>query len=255
MQYPVESKNIKLVYDPQAIALEVHVEDSGVVWSWAEGGKLRLGDGTVLPFLAGECQSRACKRGRIEGVQATYTSLRDEKGNAYPFTVDTFVGIDQNTDQLRVQATVTGDAPGNVAALEFPPRMKFEVKEGHGYTVLPRMQGTLVPAGHPIQIINGYIFERDGYMPLYGQVQDGCGYAAIFATPYDARYALAGEEVQPYFIPSLGTMSYMREMVFAFFPKGDFNTIAKIYRAYRAERGHLVSLRENIARNPKVEYL
>ncbi|MBO7295632.1 MAG: hypothetical protein J6V39_00085, partial [Clostridia bacterium] len=255
MQYPVESKNIKLVYDPQAIALEVHVEGSDVVWSWAEGGKLRLGDGTVLPFFAGECQSRACKRGRIEGVQATYTSLRDEKGNAYPFTVDTFVGIDQNTDQLRVQATVTGDAPGNVAALEFPPRMKFEAAEGHGYTVLPRMQGTLVPAGHPIQIINGYIFERDGYMPLYGQVQDGCGYAAIFATPYDARYALAGEEVQPYFISSLGTMSYMREMVFAFFPKGDFNTIAKIYRAYRAERGHLVSLREKIARNPKVEYL
>ena len=255
MQYPVESKRIKLLYDPEALALQVHVEGSEVVWQWADGGKLRLGDGNELLLCHAKCQSRACKRGRIEGVQATYTDLRDAQGNVYPFTVDTFVGIDRNTDHLRVQAAVTGDAPGNIAALEFPPRMKFEVEEGHGYTVLPRMQGTLVPAGHPIQIINGMIFERDGYMPLYGQVQDGCGYAAIFATPYDARYALAGEEVQPYFVPSLGTISYMREMQFAFFPKGDFNTIAKIYRAYRAERGHLVSLREKIARNPGVEYL
>ena len=33
MQYLVESKQIKLVYDPEAIALEVHVEGSDVVWS------------------------------------------------------------------------------------------------------------------------------------------------------------------------------------------------------------------------------
>ena len=40
MQYPVESKRIKLLYDPEALALEIHVEGSEVVWQWADGGKL-----------------------------------------------------------------------------------------------------------------------------------------------------------------------------------------------------------------------
>ncbi len=255
MQYLIETKHIKLVYDPEAISLTVHVAGSDIAWSWADGGKLRLGNGTELLLCAGTCKSRACKRGRIDGVQATYTDLRDAQGNAYPFAVDAFAGIDATTGQLRVQAVVTGDQPGNIAALVYPPRMRFEAGEGEGYTVLPRMQGTLVPAGHPIKIVNGFIFERDGYMPLFGQIHNGCGYAAIYATPYDARYALDGEEVQPYFIPSLGTMSYMREMVYSFFAEGDFNTVAKIYRAYREERGHLVKLKEKIARNPKVAYL
>ena len=255
MQYVVQTKGISLEYCPESLSLCISVADGEILWKWADAALVRLGDGTELPFKAASCQSRACKRGRLEGVWAQYSGLRDGEGNVYPYEVDTFVGVDPTSGQVRMQASVSGDAPGNIAALVWPPRMQFDAKEGEGYTVLPRMQGTLVPAGHPIKITNGFIFERDGYMPLFGQVHGGCGYAAIFGTPYDARYALAGEEVQPYFIPSLGTMSYMREMVYCFFAKGDFNTIAKIYRAYRAERGHLVSLREKIARNPKVEYL
>lgn len=255
MKYQIVTRKLQLEYDPEILALTVRVLGSDEVWTWSDGGVLRLGNGAEVSLGAAQCQSRACKRGRLDGVQATYTGLRDAQGNAYPFTVDTFVGYDAASGHVRMQATVRKDQPGDVASLVWPPRMRFAVKEGEGYTVLPRMQGTLVPAGHPIQIVNGYIFERDGYMPLFGQVHNGCGYAAIYATPYDARYELASEEVQPYFIPSLGTMSYMREMVYDFFAKGDFNTIAKSYRAYRAERGHLVSLREKIARNPKVEYL
>ncbi len=255
MQYLIKTESIRLEYDPEALALCVGVAGSEISWSWADCASLRIPSGEELYFRAASCQSRACKRGRMDGVRAVYTGFCDASGQQYPYAVDTFVGIDTTTGQVRMQAAVTGDAPGNIAALVWPPRMKFEAGEGEGYTVLPRMQGTLVPAGHPIQIINGFIFERDGYMPLFGQVHKGCGYAAIFGTPYDARYSLAGEEVQPYFIPSLGTMSYMREMVYGFFAKGDFNTVAKIYRAYREERGHLVKLQEKIARNPKVEYL
>ena len=255
MQYLIQSDLLCLHYDPEAVALRVDVQGSNVSWSWIDDACLRMGDGLELAFRTAKCQSKTRKLGNMDGVQATYTGFCDAAGNALPFTVDTFVGIDPASGQLRVQADVRGDAPGNIAALVYPPRMQFDAKEGEGYTVLPRMQGTLVPAGHPIQIVNGYIFERDGYMPLFGQVKQGCGYAAIFDTPYDARYSLVGEEVQPYFIPSLGTMSYTRRMIYGFFPEGDFNTIAKVYRAYRAERGRLVTLKEKIAHNPKVEYL
>ena len=255
MQYLIQTDKVRLDYDPEAISLRVTVAGSDVVWHWADAGKVRLGNGAELRLTSAKCQSYTYANGCTNGVRATYTGFCDAAGKEYPYVLETYVGLEAASEQMRVQAWIQGDGRGEIAALEYPPRMRFEAGEGEGYTVLPRMQGTLVPAGHPIQIINGYIYERDGYMPLFGQVHNSCGYAAIYATPFDARYALVGEEVQPFFIPSLGTMSYKREMVFGFFAKGDFNTIAKVYRAYRKERGHLVTLREKIARNPRVEYL
>ena len=255
MQYIFNNQTIKVEYDPETMSLNVSTAGSDVVWSWADAGKVRLGGGGEISLADAECQSYAYQNGTLNGVRASYRGFFDANGQKRTFVVETFVGVDEASGQLRTRAWMTGDGRGEVAALVFPPRMKFDVAEGEGYTILPRMQGTLVPAGHPIEIVNGFIFERDGYMPLFGQVNNGCGYAAIYETPYDARYEMVGEEVQPYFIPSLGSMSYEREMIFSFFASGDFNTIAKIYRAYRAERGRLVTLREKIARNPKVEYL
>lgn len=256
MNYQFQNNAISVVYDPELLSLRVSVNGSDVIWSWAENAaKVRLGGGEVLHFADAVCESRPYKNGTMEGVRADYRNFRTADGRELRFSVETFVGVDDASGELRVQAMMKNDGHGEVAALVYPPRMKFEAAEGEGYTVLPRMQGTLVPAGHPIQIVNGFIYERDGYMPLFGQVNRGCGYAAIYETPFDARYELAVEDVQPYFIPSLGSLSYRREMIFRFFSDGDFNTIAKIYRAYRKERGKLVTLREKIAKNPNVEYL
>ena len=255
MQYLLQNKIIKVEYDPEAITLSVATEGSDTIWSWASTGSVRLGNGTELDLVDAKCESFAYKNGTVDGVRASYSGFCGSDGQKRAFTVETFVGVDESSGELRAQAWLNGDGHGEIAALVYPPRMKFEAKEGEGYTILPRMQGTLVPAGHPIKIANGFIYERDGYMPLFGQVHNGCGYAAIYETPYDARYELEGEEVQPYFIPSLGSMSYTREMIYNFFADGDFNTIAKIYRAYRKERGKLITLREKIAKNPNVEYL
>lgn len=264
MKYLLQNKIIKAQYDPEEITLSVEVEGSDVVWSWASTGKLRLSDGAELDLANAVCKSFAYSSGTMDGVRARYSGLCSPNGQQMAFTVETYVGIDETSGELRTHAWVEGDKFGEISALVYPPRMRFDAKEGEGYTVLPRMQGTLVPAGHPIDMSKGatattstvgYIYERDGYMPIFGQIHNGCGYAAIYETPFDARYELVGEEVQPFFVPSLGLMSYKREMVFRFFPEGDFNTIAKIYRAYRAERGKLVTLREKIAKNPNVDYL
>jgi hypothetical protein len=255
MQYFIQNDRIGVEYHPEKLSLRVSVAGSDISWSWAQAGSVRLGNGIELSLADAKCKSEAYSNGIEQGVRAEYTGLCDAQGKEYLFSVQTFVCLENSSGQLRVRATVQGDARGEIAALCYPPRMSFKVAEGEGYTVLPRMQGTLVPAGHPIQIMNGFIYERDGYIPLFGQVHGGCGYAAIYATPFDARYELAGEEVQPYFIPSLGSMSYCREMIFDFFAQGDFNTIAKIYRAYCEERGSFITLKQKIARNPSIEYL
>ena len=253
MNYTFENRIIKVEYDPAALSLRVAITGSDVVWSWASGGSVRLGAGAELALKDAKCESYAYENGTMKGVCAKYSDFCLADGSKVPFKVETFVGVDEASGELRTKAWIEGDRHGEIAALVYPPRMSFDSSDG--YTVLSRMQGSLIPAGYPLKITNGYIYERDGYMPLYGQVKGGAGYAAIYETPYDARYAFENDEVQPFFIPSLGSMSYQREMIFSFFARGDFNTIAKVYRAYRKERGRLTTLREKIAKNPKVGYL
>lgn len=255
MSYQLSSSRFAVTYTPETFALTVTVAGSTVAWSWANTPFLTLTGGKQLSFASAACQSRDVTTGVDYRVRASYTGFTDEEGNAYPYTVETCVSMNFNTGLLKAEAYVVGDGMGEIAALAYPPRMRFDAPVDHGYTVLPRMQGTILPAGHPYTFHDGLIFERDAYIPVYGQIHDGCGYAAIIDTPYDARYSVVGEEIQPYFIPSLGLMRYARAVLYDFFPEGDFNTIAKTYRAYLIERGEMVTLKEKIARNPKIEYL
>ena len=256
MQYYFQTSGIKVQYDPEAVSLCVSIEGSDTQWAWADNsGGIRLCSGEGFSLSNASCKSYAYKNGTMDGVRATYSDFSNGNGNKKGFTLETYVGIDGASGQLRCISWIDGDGIGEINALLYPPRMKFDAESGEGYTVLSRMQGSLIPAGLDVKVENGFIYERDGYMPLYGQIKGGCGYAAIYETPFDARYDFDNGEVQPFFIPSLGKMSYAREMIFSFFPVGDFNTIAKIYREYRRERGKFVTLREKIAKNPKVEYL
>ena len=255
MMYQLHSPQFDLVYTPETFSLTVTVQGSDTAWSWANLPFMALSNEKSLSFADANCESREYATGVERGVRATYSGFTDGEGNAYPFVVETTVSINPNTGFLKAEARVEGDGMGDISVLAYPPRMKFDAPEGHGYTVLPRMQGTIIPAGHPESMNDGIVFERGAYIPVYGQVWDGCGYAAIIDTPYDARYNVTGEEIQPYFVPSLGTMRYARALLYSFFTKGDFNTIAKIYRGYLSERGELKTLKEKITRNPKVEYL
>lgn len=255
MSYTLTADRLRVDYTPETSALTVSVDGAPHTWSWSCQPFLVLANGVAMPFLDAKCESYAHDTGVSKGVRAVYTEFRDTEGRVYPFTVRTTVSIDPDSGFLKAEALVEGDAPGEMAALAYPPRMGFNAPEGHGYTVLPRMQGTLLPAGHSYRFEDGLVFERAAYIPVYGQIHDGCGYTAIIHTPYDARYSVVGEEIQPYFAPSLGQMRYARGLLYDFFAEGDYNTVAKTYRRYLTERGELVTLREKIARNPKVAYL
>ena len=257
MNYRLENAGLVLDYTPETSSLTVTVVERAMTWSWTGGAAISLTDQTWLDFSSATCESAEFRAGVgvSKGIRATYTNFKDEAGKVYPFSVVTTLVVDETTGDVKTEATLKGDAFGQVAALIYPPRMQFDAKAGEGYTILPRMQGALIPAGEPIEPYHGLIYERHAYVPVFGQVKQGCGYTAIIDTPFDARYELMGEEIRPYFIPSLGYMSYARALRYSFFANGDFNTMAKCYRAYLAERGELVTLKEKIARNPKAEYL
>lgn len=259
MEFQFSYGHLSVCYDPAALSLSVAIDGCKQTWSWCGDAGIFPNDGTALAFSGASCEAAPYKTGVSEGVRATYTGFSKD-GVVYPYTVETYVCIDYTDNSLRAEMRLSGDARGDILEVQYPPRFALDDVAGAGYTVLPRMQGTLVPSGESIGLAGGEIFERDGYIPLYGQVKGavggkGAGYAAIFDTPYDAMYHFTESKVVPRFVPSLGKMDYKRVMRYVFFADGDFNTIAKCYRTYLAARGELVTLKEKIARNPRVAAL
>lgn len=164
-------------------------------------------------------------------------------------TVVIHAGIDGSTGDVVFTLNVANDEKCEIDRVVFPAPFEFDAKPGEGYTVLPRMQGALYPAGEKIEITNGLIFERDAYMPLFGRVRGNGGYAAIIDTPYDASYSVDGDRIVHEWRNSLGRMSYTRSIRFCFRENCDHNTVAKIYRAYLKERGRLITLKEKFEKN------
>lgn len=247
----IAERNI-ISYSPET--LEFQIRTSNTVWKWGETPFIVAG-GKKLSFSTAHCESRAKRTGVADGVEAEYSGLRDENGVEYGLTVYTFMWVNNTTFDVNFEVRVEGDRPGQIQRLCYPAPLEFGAREGHGYTVLPRMQGTIVPAGQHINIADGRIQERDGYMAFFGQVRDGAGYCAIYDTPYDCCYYLPSDMAAPYFITSLGTVRYKRRMTYTFIDDCDYVKIAKRYREYIRYKGQLITLEEKIARNPNVAYL
>ena len=164
-------------------------------------------------------------------------------------------GMERASGDVLFSVSVTGDAPGQLLEVRYPTPFEFDAAPGHGYTVLPLKQGTLIPAGDEIPFRRGRIFQGDAYMPIFGQWTDGAGYTAIYETPYDALYRSDGRQISPAWRTSLGTMRYERRIRYVFRAPYDHNVTAACYREYLKERGMLVTLAEKALRNPRVREL
>ncbi len=245
--HEIKNNSFLLEIDAENIKYTV-VLRSGEVWTITKRPYIRFTSGRIAEFPAPK-ETKITSTGTFDGVRSYY----DITGTK--ISVMTHVYVDRTTQDIVFELRVDGDEKGEIADVSYPAPFDFGAKAGEGYTVLPRMQGTLVPAGTEINVPIGDIFGRDAYMPLYGQVRNNSGYAAIFATPYDAKYKLCEDRVVPLFRPSMGKMSYIRKMIFRFRERCDYNVIAKCYRAYVKENGKLVTLKEKISKNPNVANL
>ncbi|MBM4090346.1 MAG: hypothetical protein FJ276_13120 [Planctomycetes bacterium] len=130
---------------------------------------------------------------------------------------------------------------------------------GTDLTVLPRMQGMLVP-GNWQQAISGEDLtnSRSFYLPWWGQIHDGHGVQAILETSADAggRYvhpAGGPTTVEPIWYASLGKFRYLRTIRYVFDDTATYVTMAKRFRRFVQERGDFVSLRDKLARTPALD--
>ncbi|MCR4620935.1 MAG: hypothetical protein K5663_02520 [Clostridiales bacterium] len=163
-------------------------------------------------------------------------------------TLHSRISVEKTTGELVFEVWAEGDKPGEIEYLYFPSPWQA----ADSYTVLPRSQGEIVPFGSEFKAEKSKIFERTAYMPMFGGVNaDGSAYLAVFDTPWDASYDYLDGSVYPIWRTSLGTLRYQRRMIYSFF-RGDYNDVAKRYRAYVRNKGALITLKAKQALNPLV---
>lgn len=223
----------------------------------------RNGETVELPFTAAKkvLVSRYVA-GIGRGVRAEYRDFYFE-GDKLGFAIDTLIWLEDTQGDLHAELEVRGDQPGEIRSIIWPAAFAFGAAEGDGYTVLPKMQGALIPARYAkdVPLFNeGMMMTRDAYMPWYGQIRQGAGYMTILETYSDAAYEWShtpgGDTLlAPKWLPCLGMGAYRRRVVFTFFGQADYNDLCKRYRRYVIEHGRLVTLREKMLRNPRVEGL
>lgn len=126
-------------------------------------------------------------------------------------------------------------------------------------SVIPRMQGTLIPGDWPQEIAaEDLVNSRAFYMPWWGQIHDGHGIQTILETSADAGghyvHAAGGPtQIAPLWYASLGRFAYTRTIRYVLDDAATYVTMAKRYRRHVQERGEFVTLKEKLVRTPALD--
>jgi len=262
-EYRIDGRSVSLWGDPSINRYEISV--GGEVWCMSDVPFIVFADETKIPFGA-PVSEKYVKTGTGEGIAAVYSGFEGHKH----ITVHTTAMIETLTDDVYFTMRVEGDRDNEINFVSFPAPFDFgkpfgdcaELTEKNlprSYTVLPLMQGSLIPAGTKVDKIK--MTRMNTYtssMSMFGQVRGKTGYLAIFETSYDGLYELRyenGEKVAPLWGRQLERMNYPRRMLYRFMTGCDYNDFAASYREYIRSRGWLVTLKEKIARNPNIARL
>lgn len=246
--------------------LSLSVIANGQTWAWAEVYQphitLKNGE-TVLFSQAQHIEHQLWNTGIGTGIRSNFTGL-SHNGADIPFSFTTIIWVEDSTGDVFFEWVPIQDDGLDVKAVYWPGEMDFEEISDKYYSVLPYLQGLLIPNNwkEPMQRVtfDGQMCTSSSYMPWFGQVRPNAGYIAICLQPWDAAYKLAHEENGPFhlsirWLPTLEKMGYRRIIRYSFLNNCDYNDLCKVYRKYVKETGHFTSLAEKAAKNPNVDKL
>ena len=261
--FTVKGENIILSGDPKKLTYSVKC--GAEEWVMSEKPYVLFEDGNKVEFPSPSYEAYF-KTGIHEGIEALYSDFGE-----YNITLRTKVAIEVITEDVLFLLETEKDEFRKIKRISFPAPFDYGKEYGDSgetfennlprcYTVLPLKQGSLIPADeeYSLENVNAnddtvMVYAANCYLPLFSQIRNKCGYLAIFETPFDAAYQRRGHKIAPIWKPSLGLMAYPRKLLFRFFENCDHNIIAKSYREYARDHGLLSTLKEKIAKNPKVE--
>ncbi len=230
----------------------------GQKWGWPSDYRPRIlmKDGSSLYFdEAGEQRHEEIQNGVGSGILSRYAFRGITE-------FETYVWTERASGDFRFEFIPLSDQKGSIAKVFWPGPMEFRQTSASWYTLLTQGQGLLIPNNWDRAEVRfsfeGRFLSADAYMPWFAQLRGNEGFLAIAETPWDAGILTENHswtEVSPWWEPSLGQIGYRRVLRYRFLSDCDYNTIAKEYRRYVFERGHLVTLKEKAVRNPNVEKL
>lgn len=249
--FKIENNDMTLIADTEKSVYRVETENGGVKQQWeiTEKPYILFKNGKKAEFGI-PIKSDLFENGTQKGVFAVYGNFKNSKTE-----VTAKAYIEKTSNTVFFEVYITNDEFDELSAVSYPAPFDFGAKVGEGYTVLPRMQGTLFPAGEEIVTYGGKVYERDSIMPMYGQKRNESAYIAIYDTPFDVRFEVHGDKIVPLWKTSLGHFSYPRRIRFNFLAHGDYNDMAKVYRSYVKSKGQLVTLKEKEIKNPEIKRL
>lgn len=248
----------ELVNDKLKVALaksdlSLQVTAGKTTWEMApcDDEDMRLASGNVSFLKAANRAVTEFRTGYSVGLLVTLSGFPDAAGE------ELILGIHISGNEVLFEITAPKEDPG-IKEVHWPKAVRFNTQAEGDYTVIPMMQGALIPANWSEKIERGGLTQsRWFYMPWFGQVREGAGYQAIIETFYDGGgYYLhaPGQStlVRPHWYSSLGSLRYQRRIRYIFEEESSYVTMAKRYRRYVQENGQFVSLNEKLARNPHV---
>ncbi len=202
---------------------------------------------------------------------------------------------DTPTMTLRIQEMKNASQYWEVESIEWPLHLfPLRTVTDDGYLVFPQQEGMLIPTRFEpgyFRYLN-WIWERiagqatiiDQFsMPWYGGKQGASSFIGIVETPDDVVFGVIANDVRgpeqsaapasavpsattslnsprmssvwPYWHSVKGELGYPRVASYTFQPNGGYVEMCKTYRAYAEKIGKVVTLKQKIAANPKVEKL
>ncbi|MCQ2430980.1 MAG: DUF5696 domain-containing protein [Clostridia bacterium] len=226
--------------------------------------RIILPDGRVSRFSDAVCASEPLKNGIGAGVKQRWSGFPEIPA----LELECRIYAENATGDIIFELIPIHDA--EIEEILWPA--PFENPKADAYTVLPLMQGALVPNytkqtfPDAWDIIPGYTeyrhsCSRSMYMSFFGQYDGEGGSMTILETRYDAAMTVQSGEGQPVLCAarwreSLGMIRYPRRLrVKCFAPGADYNDMAQAYRAYVDAQGELITLKQKAAKNPKVKEL
>ncbi|MBO7657867.1 MAG: hypothetical protein J6T65_00930, partial [Clostridia bacterium] len=178
--YYLKGKKLSVEYCPDRLTLTA---TSGIN-RWETCGPepfVRSRTAGTVSFADAKCESSAYETGTVSGVKAVYSGFGG--GALENFKVVTFVYVERSDDTLHAEFFVKGDKEADIDVVCWPAPFKYDAEEG--YTVLPKMQGLILPAkwDGKVPCYQGWqMLSRDYYMPFAGQIRGREGYMMLFDT-------------------------------------------------------------------------
>ena len=147
MEHEIKCSRYTLKIDAENLKYSV-VLASGKTWTMTKRPYILFSSGDVIEFPRPR-EIKVTKTGTYDGVR-TYFDIPNTE-----ISIMTHVYVDRTTDDLIFEFRLDGDKMCEIENVAYPAPFDFGARPGEGYTVLPRMQGTLVPAGTSVPCMRG----------------------------------------------------------------------------------------------------